>query len=405
MFTRTWNRFRALRPSVRALVGLMWLYDFGWKTIVLFFGIFLFQNFGTIESATWYFLVTFSFACIGFCGLGTLWARLRWNIKWLFFIGLGCLTFSFIFLFLGERTLTQALYFGGMNGFGVGTFWVSMHSFELFEIQDKERDFYSSMLRAGSGVLGILSPALAALSFFVSREVLGWGTYTLLFLFIPLSFALTFPFLRNVSNYRPKPIKLTDIKHFFGKSHHWEGIAYIGFGSAGHAFRSIVIPLVAVYLLGSEINVGIFETLIKIASVVFVVWLSHHRHKGNRIKIFGWCTVVLAVIRLLLGVSFDILAFIIFSLGFVFIEPHMNVSAHTLDLALVENLKRKQADFFPALVIRDFTIWFFRSVASILILLIVFVLQDIETSLRVLVLISILWPVGRFFMVKKFFRR
>ena len=404
MFIKTLNRFRALRPSIRALVLIMWFYDFGWKTITLFFGIFLFQTFGTIEPAVWYFFTTFSAACVGFCGIGFLFSRLGWNIKRLFFVAVTCLSLGFVFLF-GEQTLKNALYFSAVYGFGIGTFWVAMHSFELAEIQDQERDFYSSMLRAGSGVLGILSPALATLSFFISREVLHLGTYTLLFIFVPISFALGFLFLRRIPDYRPKPMRFGDVKHFFGKAKHWLGIGYTAFGSAGHAFRNILIPLVAVYLLGNETNVGAFETVMKIIAVLFVIWLSHHRHSGNRVKLFGWCAIVLVAIRFLLGVSFSVWAFVIFSLGFIFIEPHMTVSSHTLDLAMVESLKRKSAEFFPALILRDFVIWFFRSVASSLILLVVFTIQDIEFSLRVLVTISAIWPIGRYFMIRRFFNR
>lgn len=402
MFTKTIYRFRSLRPSVRSLVWLMWFYDFGWKTVTLFFGIFLFQNFGTIESAVWYFLTTFSTACLGFCGVGFLWSRLSWNIKFLFFIAVTCLSTGFIFLF-GENSLANALYFSAVYGFGIGTFWVAMHSFELAEIHDNERDFYSSMVRAGSGVLGILSPALATVSFFLSREVFHIGTYTLLFIFIPISFALGFPFLRKVSDYRPRPMLFKDVKHFFGKAKHWLGISYIAFGSAGHTFRSILIPLVAVYLLGNETNVGVFETVMRVVSVIFVIWLSHHRHSGNRVRLFGWCVIVLAAIRFLLGLSFTIWAFVIFSLAFIFIEPHMMVSSHTLDLAMVENMKRKSAEFFPALILRDFVIWLVRSIASALILFVVFLVQDVELSLRVLVTISVIWPIGRYFMIRRFF--
>ena len=214
MITKTLSRFRSLRPSVRSLVGLMWVYNFGEQLISIFLTIFIFQTFGTVEAVVWYFLIHSSLAPFSFIVLGFLWGKLKWNVRHLFTIYLVGTIGSFAFLY-GDVSFTSAMIFSAFYGFFRGPFWVGMHSFELSQIHNNERDFYSSMNQTGATILGILAPALATGSFFLSKEIFGGNTFALLFLIIPIGFLFSLPFLKNLADYYPRPIRWKDITHFF----------------------------------------------------------------------------------------------------------------------------------------------------------------------------------------------
>lgn len=379
------------------------MHDFGNQLITIFFAIFIYQTFGTIESAVWYFIVTYSAAPLSFIGLGFLWGRMRWNVKWLFLVYLTIIVGSFAFLY-GEQNFTNALIFSAVYGFGRGSFWVGMHSFELSEVHNNERDFYSSMNKAGTIVLEILAPALATGSFMLSKQIFDGKAFVLLFILIPLSFLFSIPFLKNLANYRPKPILWQDIVHFFKDQKSKWARFYFANDAAERSFSHIAIPLAAVFLLGNETNVGIFETVLKIISALFIVWLAHMRHAGNRIKLLGIASASIALGAALLTGFFELWALVLFSLINIVAGPVYGVSGHTITLNTVESINHKKSDFFPPLILRSAVLWSTRIVVAGVMFLIAKSFLEAETVLRVFILFLVVLPLSLWFFAKKFFR-
>src|SRR5258708_2555166 len=152
------TRFFALRPPVRSLVLLYGVYVFTGSLTWVFTQIFLYSRFSSISLNIVSTMLLYTGIMVGFCVFGYLASLWRLNIKYGFSISFLVLAASFVsFLFAATPAIAFVAVF--LNGLGHGFFWLTIHTFELAETKDHERDFYSSLLSAGDQTLSLLGPA------------------------------------------------------------------------------------------------------------------------------------------------------------------------------------------------------------------------------------------------------
>ncbi len=373
MLGKSLQHFYALRTPVKAMVYLHWIYGTVGALTSTFVQIFLYRKFDSLTFNVLGLMFYFVGCALGFSLVGALVAHYRGNIKWGYITAFVVLCASFLFLF-GEVTRTDALIFMFASGFGLGLYWVTLHTFELTETKNQERDYYSSVLSAGDQIIDLVAPAFAALLFFLSADVLNWNTFTLLFIVAPLLYLAGLPLFRYVRDYHPSPIERADVQHFFRDRKNQHAQVYLFAGSANFAFSRMVLPIVAIIFLGSETNVGLWNAAFAVISAVTLVWLSKHRHSGNRLHFLFLTSIVTVVITLFFAVRLDLAAFLAYSLVSVVVKPLQRVSAHVIDLETMETLGREGRDFYPTMILRDamFGIWRVLSLAILWVLLTIF---------------------------------
>lgn len=354
--------FRALRPSVKAMVYLAWLYSFVSALTSIFVQIFLYQQFGSVTFNIVGMMLYFLGCAVGFSLVGAVASWLRLNIKWGYLAGFFALSASFLWLY-GDTTRADALLFMLTNGFGLGVYWVTLHTFELTETLNAERDYYSSVLSAGDQVVDLIAPALATLLIVLSERVFHFGAYTLLFIIAPLCYLSGLPFLRHIRDYRPSPIDAGDVRHFLYDRKNRHAQVYLFAGSATFAFSRVVLPIAAIVFLGSETNVGIVTTVFAVISAVVLMYLAKRRHSGNRLNFLFVTSSLLAGFMFYFAFRFDLAAFMLFSLAAVIVKPLQRVSAHVIDLETMETLGRKGRDFFATMIFRDAALGVWRITA------------------------------------------
>jgi len=76
--------------------------------------------------------------------------------------------------------------------------------------------------------------------------------------------------------------------------------------------------------------------------------------------------------------NFNIFWYIIYTLILLILNPLYRVSEHVFDLKLMDTIKVKWSDFFPAMILREIPLWIWRIV--IIILFIFLVKSWIETE-------------------------
>lgn len=381
MITRTLTHFSALRAPVRAMVYLHYIYAFVGGLTGMFVHIFLYQHFASVVFNVIAQTIYFAGVMIGFSGIGAVFAWKHWNLKWAYAWAFALLSGSFVFLY-GEVTRTEALIFMTANGFALGIYWLALHTFELTETHSDERATYSSFLSAGDQVIDLLAPAIATLSFIISRDVLHVGTYTLLFIIAPLTYLLGIPLFRHLHSYRPKPLDLHDVRHFFtDKRNRTSQLYYFG-GSANYAFAKVGIPIAAILLLGTETHVGIFNSLFAVISVFVVLFFASRRHHGNQLQFLFLTSIAAAFLTLLPGAIFTLPIYILYSIGMVVLKPLQRVSAHVIDLETMETLGRKERDFYPTMILRDVALGFWRIVSLGVFALLISIIGEGETAVR-----------------------
>lgn len=351
--------FRELRPPVKAMVYLAWIYSFVSALTSMFVQIFLYERFGSVTFNIVGMMLYFTGCAVGFSVVGAIASWLRFNMKWGYALAFFVLCASFLLLF-GDVTEFAALMFMLVNGFGLGLYWVTLHTFELTETKDHERDYYSSVLSAGDQLIDLVAPALATALFFLSDKVLHWGTFTLLFIVAPLSYAFGLPLFRHIRTYRPAPIDLRDLRHFLHDRRNRYAQIYLFAGSATFAFSRVILPIAAIVFLGSETHVGIWNTIFAAISVVALMALSKRRHSGNRLDFLFITSICSTLMMLFFALHFGFATFIIFSLSMVVLKPLQRVSAHVIDLETMETLGLEGKDFFPTMIFRDAALGIWR---------------------------------------------
>jgi hypothetical protein len=89
-----------------------------------------------------------------------------------------------------------------------------VHTQELKNIKNKNRDFYSSSISAGKNIISMIIPFFVSF-FFLIGEKFNFDAYILLFLILPLIYLFSFLFINRIESYIPQKIEKEDLKNFF----------------------------------------------------------------------------------------------------------------------------------------------------------------------------------------------
>ncbi len=141
-----------------SLIYLFWIYSFVSRAVTAFSQIYIYEMFGSVQLNIIAAIVFFTGIMIGFCIYGACGGR-RLNAKHGFLL-------SFLFNGLGlillplAQDVPQACGALAIRGVGSGMFWLTIHTYELMETSDHERDIYSTALSAGDQIITSASPRL-----------------------------------------------------------------------------------------------------------------------------------------------------------------------------------------------------------------------------------------------------
>ncbi len=359
-------QFWSLRSPLRSLIFLFWVYSFVSRAVGAFSQIYIYQKFGSVQLNIFAAMSNFTGIMIGFCICGAVAARYRLNAKYGFLL-------SFLFSGLGLVLLPFAPHVPeacgavAIRGVGIGLFWLTIHTYELKETRDNERDIYSTFLSAGDQIVTLASPAFATLLIWVSHT-LGLGEFTLLFLVTPPIFLLGVSSLRALKDYRPAPIGMRDVVHFLTHRRNQAAQIYLMGGAAAHILQQILIPLAAITVLGSALNVGGFNTVFAIAGALALLAVGARRRPDNRLLILGMSSIVLVSLNVMLGLSLTIVPLIVYTIGSSVMQPVMRVSQHVIDLRTMDGMAHVESDFYPAMILRDVALWVWRMAAALILL-------------------------------------
>lgn len=379
LLSTTLERFRAMRPSARALIFVFWIYALASSLVSVFTQIFLYQKFTSLFLNVVATMVSHTGIMIGFCVPGYLAALWRLNIKGGFltsFILMG----ASIYYLLHISTISQAYLAMFFWGVGFGVFYLCVNTFELTETKDAERDFYSSVLNAGNQIISFAGPAIAVFLIWLSSSVLHSGTYTLLFTVVPFIYLLGFFFFGSIRDYRPLPIQWADVRHYITDRRNQAAQIY----TLGTGFQQIIgvtIPPIAIlFILGTTLNVGIYNTLFAIFSALCILVVAQYRTPSNRLQIYGITTLGFALAIVWFGYAFTFTALIIYTIVEGILSPLMNVSSHVIDLNSME-IGRDESDFYATMILRDFFLWVWRCAGGIVLLVVISSLGTEKASL------------------------
>lgn len=354
--------FLQLSPSNKALVYLNWSYAFCMTIAATFVGIYVYKINHSFETLILFALIYFAAILFGFSGTGTFLASFQINTKYVFYLSYTSFILGYMVLLFWGWGEGSAFFYGASSGLGVGLYFNGIHVQELATIQDQERDFYSSLLSIGKSLIKVVIPFLVAALFFFA-EVVKVDAYLMLFSPIPLLFLASMAAVHKVSDYTPKNIQKADVKNFLNIKKYWIGHLVFLISGLQDAMLHIILPLTALFLLKTEVNIGLFQGILGLISTLLVMWLALKRTPKNRwayIRLF-WGLLFGAF--LMFSLSFSLWSYTFFSLALLLLQPLYSPSFHTYNLMLMDAIKTETSDFYPAMIMREFLVWLWRLLA------------------------------------------
>lgn len=404
MFISFFERIQSLRTPVRSLLYLFWIYVFTSSLATIFVQIAIFKMFSSLQVNIISAMFTFTGIMVGFCFFGYAASYYRLEAKQGFYYSF--LSFTAGLLILSQVSTISLIFLATfVYGLGGGFFWLTLHTYELTETKDSERDFYSSVLSGGQKILAILGPFCATGIIWASLYIFHISSFSLLFVITPLFYLLGLFCFKGIGTYRPEKIEFDDVKHFFFEKRNRVAQLYLAGGGVQHFVGNTIIPLTVFYILGTELHVGVYSTAVGCLSVIVILILSQYRNKGNRMFLFGFAAFSLSLLTLIFGYNLTLIMLIVFSFGNTILTPIMQVSDHVVALQTMESIGRANRDFYATMILRDFSLWVYRMIAGSILLLISFfqtsVEQILSSGLYILAIAILVTFVGAKILVRK----
>lgn len=361
------SNFNMLPESNKAMVYLMWIYGVGEIITNTFVNIYIFKIHNSLLHIIIYNILSFTSTLLGFSFLWWLMSLWKKNIKNMYYISYILFIFAFVELLLSKWNLLGGYLFWIIFSFGNGAFWNAVHTQELKNIKNKNRDFYSSSISAGKNIISMIIPFFVSF-FFLIGEKFNFDAYILLFLILPLIYLFSFLFINRIESYIPQKIEKEDLKNFFNFRKYKYGHIYFLIGWFLLAINTAIIPIISLIILKNEINIGLFQWILVIISTYFIIHLSHKRQEKTRLQYFFVICLLIALNFIVFWFSFNFISFLIFSLASIILSPIYRVSEHVYDLSLMDNIKTDNNDFYPAMILREIVLWIGRICALVLLL-------------------------------------
>ena len=351
--------FKKLPESNKSMIYLMWIYGAGWIIGSLFVNIYVFSFNKEILDVLYYNTVFLTSVLIWFSLIWLIFSIYKKNIKNMYYMAYSAYILAFILLFIFNWYLWIYL-FAVIFWLGFWMFRCAVHTQELVNIEDKTRDIYSSIISGWKNIIDIIMPFIISGIFFVVSLYFSFSPYLVLFTILPIIYLTSFFFIKNIWDYVPSKIKKKDVKNFFNLKKYLFGQLYFIFVWLYQGLFWTIPPIIAIILLKSEINVWLFEWVITFISTFLVIFVATKRKRKNRIK-FMWILSVLLFINLsIFSYNFNIYWYIIFTLIGLLLNPLYRISEHVFDLKLMDTIKVKWSDFYPAMILREISLWVWR---------------------------------------------
>ncbi len=390
MFKKFIQNFNKLPLSNKSMVYLMWIY-WVWQLIVnIFINIYIYKINKSLESVIFYNIFFYTFCLIWFSWIWYFMSVFRKDIINMYYISYISFILSFILLFLLNNSIYWIYLFWTIYWFWTWAFWCAVHTQELKNITNKNRDFYSSSIWIWNNLISVIFPILIAFTFYLSGFY-NFNAYLIIFFILPFFYIISFIFIKNIDSYIPSSINNKDFTNFFNLSKYKYWHLYFLFNWLDQWIATVILSIIGFILLKTEINIWVFNSVLTLFSIFILIHFSHKRQEKNRLKYFFILSIIISILYIMFWMFFWLITYIIFSLILIFIRPMFRVSEHVYDLAMMDNIKVWDSDFYPAMLFREILLWIGRMLWFFILILIYyyFWLETIDILRLWLLLIGI----------------
>lgn len=284
-------------------------------------------------------------------------------------LGLLCYVFEFLLILVLNDSLPEHVVLLGMvNGLAMSLYYVGVHLAVLEFVETNVRDKYFYIQNILFTIAGIISPLVSG--FIISRNEGMTGYYvvfgvTCLFLFIALLVSLKITNIQiSKKSYFRDVIKTP--------SKEWKEMykVMVCDGIVGGVYFTFLITMMTYSITGGEEGLSIYQSSVKIFTIVALYLLVKRTNYDDRIKIYSIGAILLFLSSLLVSVEQSILALAIYGMVSTIAINMYSTPLNTMIYEAIERDKDYEKRKLDYIIIREIPLGIGRMIGVLLFLFI-----------------------------------
>lgn len=393
------NNLSKLNKQSLAIVKIMFFYNFSSVILNTFFGAIIYKINNSLMDLLIYSLIMICVADLSFILFGVLISIFKLSMKKNYYFSIIINTLSYIWLVFNNSTLIDFYIFGVLHGISIGSYWLSLHTYELTHTKDKDRDFYASVLSLGTQILKLLVPFLSTIIFFISMKFFN-NEYLLLLYIIPLIYIFSLNPLKDIEEFKAQKLFINKFKKELFTYENKIITIYTFFDSFKFGNLLVLNSYVTIIALNSLLNIGIATTIFSIITLLLTGIISNYRNINNRIKIMfiGIIGIILAYIPLYYEIN--IYTYIWWSLMLIIFNPLYEITSRVINLYSMEKMMIEDS-FYTSMIYRTIVLWFGRVLSLSIFIYLFWILNDEKLIISIMITIFLISYLVEYIMAKK----
>ena len=393
------NNLVKLNKQSFAIVKIMFFYNFSSVILNTFFGAIIYKINNSLMDLLIYSLIMICVADLSFILFGVLISIFKLSMKKNYYFSIIVNTFSYIWLVFNNSTLNDFYIFGVLHGISIGSYWLSLHTYELTHTKDEDRDFYASVLSLGTQILKLLVPFLSTIIFFISIKLFD-NEYLLLLYIIPLIYIFSLKPLQDIEEFEAQKLFISKFKKELFTYENKIITIYTFFDSFKFGNLIVLNSYVTIIALNSLLNIGIATTIFSIITLLLTGIISNYRNLNNRIKIMfiGIVGVIFAYIPLYYEIN--IYTYIWWSLMLIIFNPLYEITSRVINLYSMEKMMIEDS-FYTSMIYRTLILWLGRVFSLSLFIYIYSVVNDEKLVISIMITMFLISYLVEYVMAKK----
>lgn len=403
MFLSQYTMFKEnilkLDKQTSSIVSIMFFYNFSSIVLNTFFGVIIFGLNNSLLDLLIYSLIMIFVSDFSFFIFGLLTSFFKLNMKKNYLFSIIINTLSYIWLIFFHSDIIDFYIFGILHGLSIGTYWLSLHTYELSHTKNKNRDFYVSVISVGTQVLNLAVPFLSTIIFYFSLKVFN-NEYLLLFYIIPFIYMFSLLPLKNINEFSSEKIYFKQlIKKLFSKEAKIISL-YTFFDSFKFGNLIVLNSYITITALKSLLNIGIAATLFSIITIFLTAILSNYINQNNRLitMLVGVIGIIFAYLPLYFDIN--IYTFAWWSLLLIIFNPFYEITSRLINLYSMEKLKINNS-FYTGMLYRTIILWFGRVFSLGLFIFLYLVILDDEIIVSFMITMFLFSYILEYVLAKK----
>lgn len=342
----------------------------------IFSGIFVFKNLGGIYNFLVAETLMFTGIAISFGLFGLLFAKFQINLKYTFSFGI-FLTGASLLLLFNDLSVTKLFLFSFIWGLGQGLIWNGININELISVADEHRTKYVARFGFISKLVGVVIPMCLTALFWIFAD----SAYYILFLISMMCLFVAAYFAYKTFNYIPPKIVREDWNAFWLNKKVLDIKLYMLFSGSLHIVESVLVPVTAIIILQTELNVGFYQSVAAVFSLGLMYVGSKSRRDSDNKNLLVLFTGMLLPFLILFAYIPNVYTFLILSVASLICLPQLSVSEHYIDLTTMKVGSKDAQSIYANSLFREVVLYFGRLVVGLILL---FTLSRYSSNLEML---------------------